>query len=142
MDGRYKNHGQLVKRVAYDALTAKKAGLIDGKCAACILREFALGIPAEKQRACGPDTKPEACYLPDGSCKELTEKDCRNTDGAPQGPGTDCDAVPIVSIETVACCLPDDSCADMIAEECASIRGSTPMEFGSHCATVSCSRAY
>ena len=141
MEGPYKNHGQFVKTVVHLVKSAKKSKLITGKCASCIFTQFALRIPIEEQKACGPDIETEACNF-DGGCEDLTEEDCIDRMGSPEGPGTDCASVLRSVIETVACCLIGDKCEDMTPEDCDAERGSIPMPFGSNCETVDCGEAY
>jgi hypothetical protein len=60
----------------------------------------------------GPDTTcpancfpTGACCLPDGSCRQLTESDCANTNGVFQGEGTEC--------QNVTCPVPGACCVDI-----------------------------
>jgi hypothetical protein len=148
MEDHYKNHGQLVKTVVHALKSAKKAKLITGKCASCIFTQFALRIPIDEQKACGPDIESsdtietEACYLSDGGCEDLTEEECIDRGSIPEGPGTDCASVSRSVIETVACCLLNDICEDMTPEDCDAERGSIPMPSGSNCETVKCGSSY
>ena len=140
MEDHYKNHGQLVKTVVHALKSAKKANEITGKCASCIFTQFALRIPIEEQKACGPDIETEACYF-DGGCEDLTEEDCIEKEGEPQGIGTDCTSVSSDTIETVACCLIGDKCVDMTPEDCDAERG-MPMPSGSNCNPDPCAKSY
>lgn len=64
----------------------------------------------------------EACCLMDGSCQELTPKECLAAFGSPQGRGTTCAGVECP--QTGACCLPDGSCVDDgLAEDCTALNG-------------------
>lgn len=49
----YKNHGQLVKTVTHLVNKEKKAGRINGRCAACIKNQFAQRVPLNEQEPCG-----------------------------------------------------------------------------------------
>ena len=137
MEGPYKNHGQLVKTVLHLVKSAKKANEITGKCASCIFTQFVLRIPIEEQKACGPDIETEACYF-DGGCEDLTEEDCIEKEGEPQGIGTDCTSVSSDTIETVACCLIGEECEDMTPEDCDAERG---MPSGSNCTPDLCAKS-
>ena len=136
-----KNHGQFVKAVVHLVKSARKEKVITGKCASCIFRQFALRIPIEEQKACGLDVGTEACYLSDGGCEDLTEEECIEIKGEPQGTGTDCASVSSDPIETVACCLLNDVCEDMTPEDCDDERG-MPMPSGSNCANIDCASSY
>jgi len=93
MEGSYKNHGQLVKAVVHLVKSARKEKPITGKCASCIIMQFDLWIPREKQDACGPDIETEACCFPDGSCEDMTPEDCNEERGIPMQSGSNCDTV-------------------------------------------------
>ena len=137
MEGPYKNHGQLVRAVVNAVNYSKKAKIITGNCASCIIKQFARRIPIERQRACGPDIETEACCFSDGSCEEITSQDCTEIEGTPQGIGTDCTTVLCISPETVACCLIDDVCEDLTPEDCDAKRG-VPGDLGSQCSPFYC----
>lgn len=146
MEGSYKNHGQLVKTAVHAVISARKAKLITGKCAACIFIEFALGIPLTEQKACGPDVEseafePEACYLPDDICEDMSAEDCIEAEGDPQGSGTDCSSVSRSLVETEACCLIGYVCADLTLEDCNAKRG-VPKGFGTSCSPFYCYSAH
>ena len=99
MEDHYKNHGQLVKTVVHALKSAKKAKLITGKCASCIFTQFALRIPTDEQKACGPDIESSdtietvACCLIGDDCENMTPEDCDDERGIPMLPGSNCDTV-------------------------------------------------
>ena len=133
----YRNHGQLVKTAVHAVISARKEKRITVKCAACIFIEFALGIPIEEQKSCGPVFDTEACYLPDVSCEDMSVEDCIDAEGDPQGLGTDCASVTSTIVETEACCLIGDVCEDLTLEDCNAKRG-LPMGAGSICSPFYC----
>jgi len=80
----------------------------------------------------------QACCLPDDTCIDTTEEDCKAIGGDPQGTGTNC-ATTICSQLTEACCFPDDSCQDLPSDECLR-QGGDPQGIGTDCATTICSQ--
>lgn len=62
------------------------------------------------------DECPEACCLNDGTCQDLTPKDCQSQSGQSQGAGTSC--APLG-----ACCPPASSCVETTAACCTAIGG-------------------
>ena len=95
-------------------------------------------IPIEEQKACGPDSEPEACFFEDDSCEDITAEDCVEAGGVPEGEDTDCISLSHSMIETEACCFPDESCEDMPWEDCEAERGAIPQGPGSDCTTAIC----
>jgi hypothetical protein len=79
----------------------------------------------------------EACCLPDDTCEDLTEKDCRARGGDPQGKGTECATTECGEPATEACCLPDGSCVDALPGDCVGI-GGTSQGPGTTCGSVTC----
>jgi hypothetical protein len=81
-----------------------------------------------------PITEPtQACCFPDGSCANLTEAECIEKGGTPQGIGTNCATTQCpVPEPTQACCLPDGSCEGLTLAECKA-RGGTPQGAGTNC---------
>jgi hypothetical protein len=133
----YRNHGQLVKAAVHAVISARKDKQITVKCAACIFIEFALGIPIDEQKSCGPVFDTEACDLLDDRCEDMSAEDCIDAEGDPQGTGTDCASVTSSGIETVACCLIGNICEDLTLEDCNAERG-VPGVFGSQCSPFYC----
>ncbi len=100
MEGPYKNHGQFLKTVVHLVKSAKKEKLITGKCASCIFTQFAIRIPVEEQKSCGPDIESSdtietvACFLMNDDCVDMTPKDCEAERGStPMPSGSNCDNV-------------------------------------------------
>ncbi len=75
----------------------------------------------------------QGCCFSDGSCADLTEAECIEKNGTPQGAGTNCATTQCpVPEPTQACCLPDGSCAGLTLAECKA-RGGTPQGAGTNC---------
>ena len=76
-------------------------------------------IPVGTIVTCGCADPPltEACCFPDGSCADLTQLDCVNMGGNPQGVGSVCSGF------TMACCLPQGACEDVDPLCCDDIGG-------------------
>ena len=64
----------------------------------------------------------EACCLRDGSCHDVDLTTCRELQGRPQGPGTDCANVDCL-VAPEACCLPDGVCANLPPADCLALDG-------------------
>jgi hypothetical protein len=86
-----------------------------------------------------PITEPtEGCCFPDGSCADLTQAECIEKNGTPQGIGTNCATTQCPFPDpNEACCLPDGSCAGLTLAECKA-RGGTPQGVGTDCVGVNC----
>ena len=87
----YENHGKMISYVVQLVNQFKHENEITEQCALCIMKQYALGIPTNEQKFCGPDPQePEACCFPNTSCVDYTPDDCTARGGQPQGPGTTC----------------------------------------------------
>jgi hypothetical protein len=106
LDGKYKNHGQMVStaaKVVDNAAWVQE--IITCECASCIMHQFAQSIPIAEQEPCGPDSPNPECEA--AACG--TYIPCDNLGSCPPTANTGC----IKTAEGLGVCIQDTPCAGL-----------------------------